>query len=83
MRVIIAALLTLIAVSVTDTAQADPYRWCAVYGGSEFGGSTNCYFITLEQCRAAVSGNGGFCTVNQFYSGGSVDGPRRRGRPAR
>jgi hypothetical protein len=46
----------------------DPYPWCAVYsGGSEFGGS-NCGFLTLEQCRATVSGIGGFCEPNQFYN---------------
>jgi hypothetical protein len=46
----------------------DPYPWCAVYsGGAEFGGS-NCGFLTLEQCRATVSGIGGFCEPNQFYN---------------
>jgi hypothetical protein len=83
MRMMLAALALLFAGTALDSAQADPYRWCAVYGGSEFGGSSNCYFITLEQCRAAVSGNGGFCTINQFYTGDSVDALRRRGRPAR
>jgi len=48
-------------------ATADPYKWCAVYGGS-FGGS-NCGFVTIEQCRATVSGIGGFCEPNQFYTG--------------
>jgi len=28
-----------------------------VYSGGSFGGGgTNCYFVTIEQCRAAVSG---------------------------
>ena len=31
-------------------------------------GATNCGFRTLEQCRAALSGNGGFCVPNQFYN---------------
>jgi hypothetical protein len=61
-------------------AQADPYRWCANYGNSGDGG-TNCYFLTLEQCRAAISGNGGYCAPNYFYDGRPVltpgDGPRR------
>jgi Protein of unknown function (DUF3551) len=46
----------------------DPYPWCAVYGGGpEFGG-INCGFLTLEQCRATVSGVGGSCQPNQFYN---------------
>ena len=57
-------------------AKADPYRWCADYSGSI--GGRNCYFITLEQCRATVSGAGGTCTPNPFYTGPLSDGPPRR-----
>ena len=28
----------------------------------------NCGFLTIEQCRASVSGIGGFCVPNQFYN---------------
>jgi len=45
----------------------DPYPWCAVYSG-DAGGSTNCGFLTIAQCRATVSGMGGFCAHNQFYN---------------
>jgi uncharacterized protein DUF3551 len=45
----------------------DPYPWCAFYSGDGSGG-TNCGFLTLEQCRATVSGIGGFCGPNQFYN---------------
>jgi len=31
-------------------------------------GATNCGFLTIEQCRASVSGIGGFCVPNQFYN---------------
>ena len=31
-------------------------------------GATNCGFLTIEQCRATVSGAGGFCVPNQFYN---------------
>ncbi len=58
----------LLAAAFCDTAKADPYRWCAEYGGGR-GGATNCYFVTLQQCKAAVSGNGGFCRLNTFYTG--------------
>jgi uncharacterized membrane protein len=68
-----AGLLALCAFA-TSPAAADPYRWCAVYGTSDEGG-TNCYFVTIEQCRAAVSGNGGFCAPNTFYDGRPVAAP--------
>lgn len=45
----------------------DPYPWCAVYGG-DAGGASNCGFLTIEQCRATVSGIGGSCEPNQFYN---------------
>ena len=35
-------------------------RWCANYGGPA--GGSNCGFHSFEQCRATVSGIGGFCT---------------------
>jgi hypothetical protein len=54
----------------------DPYPWCAVYSG-DGGGGTNCGFLTIEQCRATVSGIGGFCAPNQFYNPGR---PAARGR---
>jgi hypothetical protein len=75
--VALTGLLMLSAFS-TGPAAADPYRWCAQLGLSEDLG-TNCYFMTLEQCRAAISGNGGFCTPNNFYTGSAPtgDGSRR------
>lgn len=60
-----------------SAAHADPYRWCAVYGGGMSGGGTNCGFITLEQCRATISGMGGWCQPNQFYTG-PEERPARR-----
>jgi hypothetical protein len=53
-------------------AKADPYRWCAEYGGTE-GGGNNCGFVTLEQCRATILGMGGWCVPNQFYDGRPYD----------
>ena len=56
----------------------DPYPWCAVYGG-DAGGASNCGFTTIEQCRATVSGIGGSCEPNQFYTGDrEPDRPRKR-----
>jgi len=82
----LAGFLALGAFASADSAKADPYRWCAQYGASDDLG-TNCYFVTLEQCRAAISGNGGFCTPNNFYNGAAVttpeDGTRRSRHRAR
>jgi hypothetical protein len=46
----------------------DPYPWCAFYSGGAGFSASNCGFLTLEQCRAAISGVGGFCEPNQFYN---------------
>ena len=74
MRRTVLALVLLGAGFAAQPAHADPYRWCAEYGGRGGGGGTNCYFVTLGQCRAAISGNGGFCRPNPFYTG---EGQRR------
>lgn len=50
---------------IADPAAADPYKWCANYRN----GGSNCGFTTFEQCQAAVSGVGGVCGPNQFYTG--------------
>jgi hypothetical protein len=62
----------------SSSAVADPYRWCAEYGTSSSNG-TNCYFVTRQQCQAAISGNGGFCRHNTFYTGTDRGPDRRRG----
>ena len=63
--------IAVVAAGLTSQpSHADPYRWCAEYGGRG-GGGTNCYFVNLQQCRAAVSGTGGFCRRNTFYDGRS------------
>ena len=67
MRLILAATAILLAVGTTDRASAVEYPWCAVYG--EPMGAKNCGFSTLAQCRAAISGNGGYCEANPFYTG--------------
>lgn len=68
----------LMAASAAGPANADPYKYCAVYDGQDGGGGTNCGFVTLAQCRATISGIGGVCAPNQFYDGVSFDGPRSR-----
>jgi hypothetical protein len=81
----IAAAFALLAVLAPSTARADPYKWCAVYGGGHMGGGTNCGFITLQQCMATIHGMGGWCEPNQFYDGRPYDGgpaKRTRKRPS-
>ena len=55
--------------AAVGTAKADLYKWCAFYSGGREGGGTNCGFVTLEQCRATISGVGGSCGPNQLYTG--------------
>ncbi len=42
------------------------YPWCAVLNMAD--AAYNCGFVTIEQCRATVSGIGGFCEPNPFYT---------------
>jgi hypothetical protein len=82
MRLVVGTLATLFVLFAIDgarnSAAADPYRWCGMYSAK---GASNCYFVTLDQCRAAISGLGGFCQPNNFYDGRPVvtaeDGSRR------
>ena len=67
----VARLVTIIAIALSVApmvakASADPYPWCAISGSS---GSTNCSFVTLAQCRATISGIGGFCEPNSLFTG--------------
>ncbi len=49
-------------------AHADPYKWCAIYGGRN-DGATNCGFVTYKQCMDTISGIGGWCEPNPDYDG--------------
>jgi uncharacterized protein DUF3551 len=80
--VAIAFVLLIMPGAASVPAQADPYRWCGVYGG-QGGAITNCYFVTIDQCRDAVSGNGGYCLPNNFYDGRPVVTPEEQIAPAR
>ena len=62
----------------TSAAQADQYKWCAVYAGRDYE-ATNCGFVTYQQCLNTISGVGGYCVLNQFYTGPAVQ-PRKRTR---
>ena len=49
-------------------SHAEPYKWCAQYGGRD-GGGRNCGFVTYDQCMQTIRGMGGFCERNAFYTG--------------
>ncbi len=74
MRGVPAIVIAAMFVFFAEPAAADPYRWCAIYRG---GGSESCYFMTLEQCQASVSGRAGFCRPNYYRDnqGGSAVQP--------
>ena len=62
---------------VPSTSYAQTYPWCAQYSGDGYGGR-NCGFTTYAQCMATVSGIGGFCERNSFYTGREEQGRRHR-----
>ena len=68
----ISAALMLLA---PTASHAEQYPWCAQYG-EWGGGGRNCGFVTFEQCMATVSGIGGYCERNWFYTG--PERPMRR-----
>ena len=72
MREVLAAMALLAIAGASDRATAVEYPWCAYYGDSH--GGINCGFVSLEQCRATISGNGGTCQPNPSY----VPAKRRR-----
>lgn len=61
------AFATLIAglscVGTTPARAEVEYPWCAIYLDS-WGTSENCGFYNYQQCRASVSGVGGYCREN-------------------
>jgi hypothetical protein len=72
----IAAIASLTALTTPVGAEIE-YPWCAQYSGRG-GGGRNCGFSTIEQCRATVSGIGGFCEPNLFYPGAASDTSQRK-----
>ena len=56
--------VAIFAATAVTPAVAQNYPWCAIY--SAFG-ARNCGFTTFEQCRATLSGTGGFCNTNPMY----------------
>jgi hypothetical protein len=74
-------MITLVALAASlvllqsNHADAQTYPFCASYNDET--GASNCGFATMEQCRAAISGAGGFCGVNPVYQAERNSTPRR------
>lgn len=65
-----------LASAPTPAAAEIIYPWCAVYS-ERTGGGTNCGFSTLAQCRATISGIGGWCVPNPAYAPPQRAAPKR------
>jgi hypothetical protein len=76
MRTISLVAITFVALSLSTAGARADGTWCAQY--SDKGGATNCGFYSFEQCRATVSGIGGFCMRNPFSAYAAQ--PRTRSR---
>jgi hypothetical protein len=73
MRTIALVSISLATLSISTIGARADGPWCATYG---FYAARNCGFYSYQQCMAAISGNGGFCSQNGFY--GTARDPRRR-----
>jgi hypothetical protein len=62
MRATVSIAFVTLVLMVTEAAAGS---WCATYTGRK-GGSENCTFSSFDQCRAQVSGVGGWCRPNPF-----------------
>jgi len=76
MRAIAVVAITCAALSLSVVG-ARAGTWCANYSNQS---GSNCGFYSFEQCRATVSGIGGFCTRNSFSGYASEPRARRRDR---
>jgi hypothetical protein len=72
------AAIALLPGLATPARAAIEYPWCAQYAGGSNGGGRNCGFSTFEQCRATISGMGGFCEPNLFYPRAVSDTSQRK-----
>ena len=77
-RRILPLAITFAALSVSTTGVRADGTWCAHYGTGLEG--MNCGFYSFEQCRATVSGVGGFCQANLSSAYAAAKEPRRRYR---
>jgi uncharacterized protein DUF3551 len=77
-----AAAFVLVSMTVTtNEASAQPINgnapWCATF--SQYGGTLDCAYYSLEQCMAGASGMSNQCSRNPWYVG--PPDPQARPRP--
>lgn len=70
---IVSAFAFVAIVQSGGTAQAREYPWCARYDWT----TSNCGFVSYNQCLATISGVGGRCEPNPRFAYGE---PRRKKR---
>jgi len=75
MAIALGVVITLWALDAATPASAQG-AWCAQYSGMD--GGTNCGFYTIQQCQAAISGVGGFCSPSPYVRQNPA--PRRKAR---
>ena len=78
MNKLIGALVLLLLVGTSGTG-AQAGAWCAFYDLSTY----NCGFHTHAQCRATISGVGGWCAPNHFEGYSGQSSTRGKARPQR
>jgi hypothetical protein len=85
MPLIVSTLAATLWLGVQPSTAETTYPWCARYAQDNTrtcsvsapnqcrvlaSGTVNCGFVSLEQCRAALNGNGGSCESNPLYGPG-------------
>jgi len=68
------AILTGFAAAPADAQQAREYPWCARYDWT----TSNCGFVSFQQCLATIQGIGGRCEINPRYTPPRQKQQRRR-----
>jgi hypothetical protein len=58
-----AAIAIAACVLAASNANAQYYPWCSIYNDKR---SSNCGFVTFQQCMANVRGIGGVCELNPW-----------------
>lgn len=75
MRTVILGVLAAAALLSAPPVEAREYPWCARYDWT----TSNCGFVSFEQCLATIRGIGGRCEPNPRYAGPP---PRQKPRSA-
>jgi hypothetical protein len=70
-NVAISGAIAVLLLAAAPPAQAREYPWCARYDWT----TSNCGFVSLQQCLATIYGIGGRCEPNPRFA---PQGPRRR-----